>query len=98
MHRELKLVENGITIATYYSDHNDHDNTLNQDMEKFMSKIKAKQAGNFDWIFELKKAFKNSFPEIITKPILNENESNEFERKICNQNRMKSIENTSRSD
>ncbi len=72
MHRELKLVENGITIASYYSDHNDHENTLNQDMEKFMSKIKTKQAGNFDWVFELKKAFKSSFPEIITKTILKE--------------------------
>lgn len=92
MHRELKLVENGIIIATYYSDHNDHDNTLNQDMEKFMFKIKAKQAGNFNWTFELKKAFKNSFPKIITKPVLRENESNEFERKICNQNKMRSVE------
>ncbi len=92
MHRELKLTENGIVIASYYSDHNDHENTLNQDMEKFMSKIKAKQAGNFDWTFELVKAFKSSFPEVITKPILDENESTEFERQICERNRMKSIE------
>lgn len=65
MHRELILRENGVTVAVYYSDHNDHqEDMLQKDMMAFMEKIKEKQNGNnkWDWKAELNKAFKESFP------------------------------------
>jgi hypothetical protein len=70
MHRSLELKENGTLVAGFYSDHHDKTDSISQDMEKFMAKIKAKKAGNWDWAFEMKKAFIESFPKMITEPII----------------------------
>ncbi len=44
MYRKLTLVENGIEVAAWYNEHNDHNGSgLSEDMEQFITKIENKK-------------------------------------------------------
>ncbi len=55
MHRELKLVENGVEVAAFFSDHNDHNDHngsgLEKDLMAFVNKVERKKQMNLKKVF-----------------------------------------------
>lgn len=76
MHREIKLKEDGVVIATFYSDHNlgggqerqsRRDDTLRQDIRAFLDKIDAKFHQDWSWGYEIRRALELGFPYLAKK-------------------------------